>query len=239
MTKFTPFNVRWQFSNSEAKLSNEIIPCRHGWCLHSWNTYPEKSLERFTDSWLHLGTLVLWIGGSAFSLHFKRYNQLDLIGIAGPYSLYPQYHMQWQFGIWLYLLYVFSWTYISKCCYHFWWYLLWIHEYPYRSLPMINFHKKTEINCDEEHIKQCITSSSSPRRLYKAMEKYMPSKDFIREEQEMLPGGDIRIKGNAWLRKAWSKSGGNRVPREAEFRRLVGFLMTQHNLCSLAQNKMS
>ena len=107
MTKFTPFNVRWQFSNSEAKLSNEIIPCRHGWCLHSWNTYPEKSLERFTDSWLHLGTLVLWIGGSAFSLHFKRYNQLDLIGIAGPYSLYPQYHMQWQFGIWLYLLYVF------------------------------------------------------------------------------------------------------------------------------------
>ena len=77
-------------------------------------------------------------------------------------------------------------------------------------------------------------SSWSLRRLYKAMEKYMPSKDFIREEQEMLPGGDIRIKGNAWLRKAWSKTKGNRVPREAEFRRLIGFLSTRHNLCPLA-----
>ena len=75
---------------------------------------------------------------------------------------------------------------------------------------------------------------ASLRRLYKAMENYMPSKEFIREEQEMLPGGDIRTKGNAWLRQAWSKSKANRVPREAEFRRLVGLLSTRHMLCPLA-----
>ena len=69
------------------------------------------------------------------------------------------------------------------------------------------------------------------RKLAKAMEKYMPESSTIREEQEMLPGGDIRVKGNSWLRKAWTKSKASRVPREAEFRRVVRHLANRHSLC--------
>lgn len=61
----------------------------------------------------------------------------------------------------------------------------------------------------------------------------MPDPALIREEQELIPGGDIRIKGNGWLRKAWSKCGSSRVPREAEFRKLVGHLAHHHSLCIL------
>ena len=56
----------------------------------------------------------------------------------------------------------------------------------------------------------------------------------IREEQELIPGGDIRIKGNQWIRKAWTKSKARRVPREPEFRKLVSQLNQHHNLCILA-----
>ena len=41
------------------------------------------------------------------------------------------------------------------------------------------------------------------RKLRKAVERYMPDPATIQEEQELVPGGDIRILGNAWLRKAW------------------------------------
>lgn len=61
----------------------------------------------------------------------------------------------------------------------------------------------------------------------------MPEASVIREEQEMLPGGDIRVKGNSWLRKAWAKSKACRVPREAEFRRVVRHLSNRHSLCFL------
>ena len=70
------------------------------------------------------------------------------------------------------------------------------------------------------------------RRLRRAMEKLM-SIESIREEQELIPGGDIRIKGNHWLRKAWSKSKATRVPREPEFRKLVSELNQRHKLCIL------
>ena len=66
------------------------------------------------------------------------------------------------------------------------------------------------------------------------MEKYMPDPEVIREEQELLPGGDIRYRGNAWIRKAWSKSKASRVPREAEFRKVVRHLTHRHSLCILA-----
>ena len=44
--------------------------------------------------------------------------------------------------------------------------------------------------------------------------------EVAREEQELVPGGDIRIRGNSWLRQAFSKSRIKRVPREGEFRKV-------------------
>lgn len=57
----------------------------------------------------------------------------------------------------------------------------------------------------------------------------------VNEEKELLPGGDIRQKGNKWMRKAWSKCMGTiaRVPREALFRKVVRHLVHRHHLCPL------
>lgn len=74
------------------------------------------------------------------------------------------------------------------------------------------------------------------RKLRKAIERYMPDPKTIQEEQELVPGGDIRILGNAWLRKAWQKSKCTRVPREAEFRKLVRLVAEQHSLCILVKH---
>ena len=62
----------------------------------------------------------------------------------------------------------------------------------------------------------------------------MPDADTIKEEEELVPGGDLRIKMNQWLRKAWTKSKASRVPREAEFRKVVRILTMRYSICSLA-----
>ena len=67
------------------------------------------------------------------------------------------------------------------------------------------------------------------------MEKYLPDVQTLREEQELVPGGDIRIRGNGWLRRAWQKSKVTRVPREAEFRKLVRMVAERHSLCILVE----
>ena len=67
------------------------------------------------------------------------------------------------------------------------------------------------------------------------MEQKMPTVASIVEEEELIPGGDIRIKGNAWVRDAYSKSRAKRVPRESEFRKIVALLVKKYNLCSLDQ----
>ena len=67
------------------------------------------------------------------------------------------------------------------------------------------------------------------------MDKFLPDVKVIREEEELVPGGDIRIRGNAWLRKAWQKSRAQRVPRESEFRRLVRMITERHSLCILVE----
>ena len=67
------------------------------------------------------------------------------------------------------------------------------------------------------------------------MEKIIPDVKVIREEEELVPGGDIRIRGNAWLRKAWQKSKAQRVPRESEFRRLVRMITERQSLCILVE----
>lgn len=58
--------------------------------------------------------------------------------------------------------------------------------------------------------------------------------DMIKEEKAMLPGGDLRIKGNAWLRTAWAEAKISRVPREAEFKKIVSNLASHYKLCSPA-----
>ena len=71
------------------------------------------------------------------------------------------------------------------------------------------------------------------RRIFKAMERYMPDAASIHEEKELVPGGDLRIKGNWWLRRAWRKSKATRVPREMEFRKNLRTLIQRHSLCNL------
>ena len=46
---------------------------------------------------------------------------------------------------------------------------------------------------------------SNPRCLRRFMISHMDI-DMIKEEKAMLPGGDLRLKGNAWLRAAWTEA---------------------------------
>lgn len=58
--------------------------------------------------------------------------------------------------------------------------------------------------------------------------------DVVREEQELVPGGDLRKQGNAWLRAAWHESKVKRIPREGEIRKVIGQLANIHDICSSA-----
>ena len=57
--------------------------------------------------------------------------------------------------------------------------------------------------------------------------------ETLKEDQELVPGGDIRICGNSWLREAFEYAQLQRVPREGEVRRVVHQLATIHDLCNL------
>ena len=73
--------------------------------------------------------------------------------------------------------------------------------------------------------------SSDVRRLRKAIESHIP--DYCKEEQELVPGGDLRCGGNSWLRKAFEASKVQRVPREAEVRKVVHQLVNILDICAL------
>ena len=70
------------------------------------------------------------------------------------------------------------------------------------------------------------------RHLRKAMERNMPKS--LKEDQELVPGGDIRISGNMWVRTAFDSARLRRVPREGEVRRVIQQIATVHDLCTLA-----
>ena len=57
--------------------------------------------------------------------------------------------------------------------------------------------------------------------------------DLVKEEREIVPGGDLRIRGNGWLRDAFANSEMQRVPREPEFRKVIRIITDKHKLCSL------
>lgn len=63
----------------------------------------------------------------------------------------------------------------------------------------------------------------------------------IKENQESVPGGDLRLTGNSWLRKAFDDARCIRVPREAEVRRVIGQLTNILDICpfDLAPNTFS
>ena len=70
------------------------------------------------------------------------------------------------------------------------------------------------------------------RRLRKAMMKHLPM--WCQEEQELVPGGDLRLAGNGWLRKAWDGCTRiKRVPRESEIRKVVYQIANMTDVCTL------
>ena len=70
--------------------------------------------------------------------------------------------------------------------------------------------------------------SSRLRTLRKCMVEVMDP-DLIREECQMIPGGDIRQRGNGWIRDAWGKAGIQRIPREHEFAKIIANLVHHYN----------
>ena len=78
-------------------------------------------------------------------------------------------------------------------------------------------------------------SISDPRRLRKAMMKSLPAE--CRENQELVPGGDLRLTGNKWLRDAFKESRIQRVPREAEVRKVVHQIVNLTRVCNLHANR--
>ena len=61
----------------------------------------------------------------------------------------------------------------------------------------------------------------------------------VKADEELVAGGDLRAKGNAWLRAAWSKSGIKKVPRETQFRCAVKALHLGVHLIELPSDPRS
>ena len=72
----------------------------------------------------------------------------------------------------------------------------------------------------------------NPRSLRKAIEKNLPPS--VKEDHEFIPGGDIRIQGNSWIRKSFIEAQLSRVPRETEVRKVIFLVSKAHDLCILA-----
>ena len=66
------------------------------------------------------------------------------------------------------------------------------------------------------------------RALYREMLIRMP--EGIRAEDDIIPGGDIRLRGNVWLRSAFKASGLKQVPRESQCRLAVAKVFTKKRL---------
>ena len=64
------------------------------------------------------------------------------------------------------------------------------------------------------------------------MQRHLPS--TCKEDQELVPGGDLRFQGNTWLRKAFDRSKIKRVPREPEVRKVLTQLVKLEDICTVA-----
>ena len=56
--------------------------------------------------------------------------------------------------------------------------------------------------------------------------------DMVQKEEALGAGGDIRSKGNEWLRSAFVASGLPRVPREVQIRLAVGLVVRKKKICA-------
>lgn len=66
------------------------------------------------------------------------------------------------------------------------------------------------------------------RSLYQEMLSRMPTN--ISLDDDLVPGGDIRIRGNSWLRSAFKATQLESVPRETQFRLAVGKIMAKRKV---------
>ena len=60
------------------------------------------------------------------------------------------------------------------------------------------------------------------------MHSRMPTN--ISLDDDLVPGGDMRIRGNSWLRSAFKATKLESVPRETPFRLAVGKIMAKRKV---------
>lgn len=73
------------------------------------------------------------------------------------------------------------------------------------------------------------------RRLAKEMIAKAP--DGINCDEDLVPGGDLRFKGNSWLRSAFSNSNLSKAPREKQLRVAVKKFMLQKKIGCLTYSE--
>ena len=56
----------------------------------------------------------------------------------------------------------------------------------------------------------------------------------MKEDHEFIPGGDLRIQGNSWMRQSFVDAKLSRVPRENEVRKVIFLVSKAFGLCILA-----
>lgn len=71
------------------------------------------------------------------------------------------------------------------------------------------------------------------RKLYKSLLEKLDV-DKVKRERRLLPGGDIRLKENSWVRESFRDSGLSRVPRETRIRIIVEKICRKHGLCTFS-----
>ena len=71
------------------------------------------------------------------------------------------------------------------------------------------------------------------RNLYKSLLEKLDV-DKVKRERRLLPGGDIRLKENSWVRESFRDSGLRRVPRETRIRIIVEKICRKHGLCTFS-----
>ena len=75
----------------------------------------------------------------------------------------------------------------------------------------------------------------NPRTLVNEMMAKVPSD--LTMDKDLVPGGDLRARGNGWLRSAFVSSGLKKVPREGQVRVAVKKLAAKKKLGSLVTKK--
>ena len=95
----------------------------------------------------------------------------------------------------------------------------------------LNLGKKINNIIGEITFKRKLSFFPNLRRLAKAMMKRC-DREVVKKQDELCPGGDIRLKRNQWLRAAYRDAGLAAVPRENRIREAVRKLVRKKQLCA-------